>query len=66
MINKEYTETDIAFNFKKNKKIMFVVGNINFLISHRLELYEKLQEISNEMIVVCGNKKIKKEYVRKL
>ena len=66
MINKKYTETNIAFNFEKNKKIMFVVGNINFLISHRLELYQKLQEIGNEMIVVCGNKKIKKEYIHKL
>jgi len=66
MINKKHTETNIAFNFEKNKKVMFVVGNINFLISHRLELYQKLEEIGNEMIVVCGNKKIKKEYIHKL
>lgn len=47
-------------------KIVFVINDINFLVSHRYELYEKLRENGYDLFVISGNKNIKREYRNKL
>ena len=50
--------------FKKNK-ILFVVNSINFLISHRYELCESLINDGYQVLIVCGNEKLKDSYTEK-
>lgn len=53
-------------NNQNNKKILFVVNHINFFISHRFELYERLKDENYDVLIVCGNEKLKKEFYGKV
>ena len=53
-------------NNQNNKKILFVVNHINFFISHRFELYERLKDENYDVLIICGNEKLKKEFDGKI
>lgn len=46
----------------QKKKIIFIINSINFMISHRLDLFKRLKKEGFEVLIISGNEKIKKEY----
>lgn len=49
-------------NKHKKKKIFFVINSINFMITHRLELYNILKDQGYQVLIICGDDELKQEY----
>ena len=45
-----------------NKRIVFLVSRINFLVSHRIDLYKKLKDKNYKILIICSNEQLKEEY----
>ena len=47
----------------KKNKILYVVNSINFLISHRYEVCQSVQDDGDSVLIICGNEELKDEYI---